>query len=53
MAVKEMTTKERFAWMYAHQEADRVPIVDSPWQPLEIWQVQRCQGHLPRAQALR
>jgi uroporphyrinogen decarboxylase len=32
MGEKEMTTKERFARMYAHQEADRVPIVDSPWQ---------------------
>ena len=27
-----MTTKERFLRMYAHQEADRVPIIDSPWQ---------------------
>lgn len=27
-----MTTHERFARMYAHQEADRIPIIDSPWQ---------------------
>lgn len=26
-----MTTKERFLRMYRHQEADRVPIIDSPW----------------------
>ena len=26
-----MTSKERFLRMYAHQEADRVPIIDSPW----------------------
>ena len=26
-----LTTKERFARMYAHKEADRVPIMDSPW----------------------
>lgn len=26
-----MTTKERFERMYAHKEADRVPIIDSPW----------------------
>ena len=27
-----MTTHERFSRMYAHQEADRIPIVDYPWQ---------------------
>jgi uroporphyrinogen decarboxylase len=26
-----MTTKERFARMYSHREADRVPIIDGPW----------------------
>ena len=26
-----MTSKERFARMYAHKEADRIPIIDSPW----------------------
>ena len=26
-----MTTKERFARMYAHKEADCVPIIDDPW----------------------
>lgn len=26
-----MTSKERIARMYAHQEADRIPIYDSPW----------------------
>ena len=33
-----MTSKERFARMFAHQEADRVPIIDSPWAgPLSRW----------------
>ena len=27
----EMTTRERFLKMYAHEEADRIPIIDSPW----------------------
>lgn len=26
-----MTSKERFKRMYEHREADRVPIIDSPW----------------------
>lgn len=26
-----MTGRERFYRMYAHQEADRIPIIDSPW----------------------
>jgi uroporphyrinogen decarboxylase len=26
-----MTTRERFARMFEHKEADRVPIIDSPW----------------------
>ena len=26
-----MTTKERFLRMYRHEEADRIPIIDSPW----------------------
>jgi len=26
-----MTSKERFKRMYEHKEADRVPIIDSPW----------------------
>lgn len=29
--MKPMTTHERFARMYAHKEADRVPVIDSPW----------------------
>jgi uroporphyrinogen decarboxylase len=33
-----MTSHERFARMYAHQEADRVPIIDSPWgATIERW----------------
>ena len=27
-----MTSKERFKRMYEHREADRVPIIDSPWE---------------------
>jgi uroporphyrinogen decarboxylase len=34
----EMTSHERFARMYAHREADRVPIIDSPWPAtIERW----------------
>ena len=34
-----MTVKERFARMYAHKEADRVPIIDSPWAgTIRRWQ---------------
>lgn len=34
-----MTTYERVKRMYAHQEADRVPITDSPWgATIERWQ---------------
>ena len=27
----QLTSKERFMRMFAHKEADRVPIIDSPW----------------------
>ena len=27
-----MNSWERFKRMYEHKEADRVPIIDSPWQ---------------------
>jgi uroporphyrinogen decarboxylase len=34
----QMTTRERFARMYDHREADRIPIVDSPWRTtIERW----------------
>jgi len=29
--MKPMTSHERFQRMFAHQEADRIPIIDSPW----------------------
>jgi uroporphyrinogen decarboxylase len=33
-----MTSRERFARMYAHREADRVPIIDEPWAAtIERW----------------
>ena len=37
--MKELTSFERFSRMYAHREADRVPIIDSPWgATIERWQ---------------
>lgn len=34
-----MTSHERFRRMFAHQEADRIPIIDSPWDAtVERWQ---------------
>ncbi|MDW7681816.1 MAG: hypothetical protein SCK70_14735 [bacterium] len=33
-----MTTRERFLRMFEHREADRVPIIDSPWNAtIERW----------------
>lgn len=33
-----MTSHERFRRMFAHQEADRIPIIDSPWDAtIERW----------------
>ncbi|MCD6285700.1 MAG: hypothetical protein J7M39_07305 [Anaerolineae bacterium] len=35
----ELTSHERMRRMYAHQEADRVPVTDSPWNAtIERWQ---------------
>ncbi|MCK5118017.1 MAG: hypothetical protein KAQ78_00440 [Candidatus Latescibacteria bacterium] len=37
--MKEMTSRERFLRMYDHREADRIPIIDSPWgATIERWQ---------------
>jgi uroporphyrinogen decarboxylase len=37
--VTTFTTHERFRRMFAHQEADRVPIIDDPWAAtIERWQ---------------
>jgi len=37
--MNRMTSRERFARMYAHREADRIPIIDSPWgATIERWQ---------------
>jgi len=34
----EMTSRERFARMFEHREADRVPIIDAPWPAtIERW----------------
>jgi len=36
--MSEMTTHERFSRMFAHREADRVPIIDIPWaETIERW----------------
>ena len=33
-----MTSHERFRRMYAHQEADRIPVMDSPWtETIQRW----------------
>ena len=29
--MKELTSRERFLRMFSHQTADRIPIMDSPW----------------------
>jgi len=29
--MKEMTSRERFSRIFDHKEADRIPIIDSPW----------------------
>jgi uroporphyrinogen decarboxylase len=35
----QLTTHERFARMFAHRDADRVPIIDGPWgSTIERWQ---------------
>ncbi|MCF7855826.1 MAG: hypothetical protein K9N51_13580 [Candidatus Pacebacteria bacterium] len=35
----QMTSRKRFARMFAHEEADRIPIIDSPWSAtIERWQ---------------
>jgi uroporphyrinogen decarboxylase len=35
----EMTSHERYARIFAHQEADRVPVIDGPWDAtIERWQ---------------
>ncbi len=35
---QQMTSRERIARMYAHKEADRVPIMDSPWtETIDRW----------------
>jgi len=37
--MNEMTSHERFKRMYEHREADRVPVIDSPWSAtIERWQ---------------
>lgn len=33
-----MTSRERFGRMFEHREADRIPVIDSPWQAtIERW----------------
>lgn len=41
---RPLSTHERFSRMYAHQEADRVPIMDSPWSTtIDRW----CEQGMP------
>ena len=36
--MQEMTTHERFTRMFQHRQADRIPIIDSPWRStVERW----------------
>ncbi len=43
-----MTSRERFARMFAHQEADRVPIIDGPWgSTIERWQREGLPADVP------
>jgi uroporphyrinogen decarboxylase len=37
--MKELTSRERFTRMFEHRDADRVPIIDSPWgATIERWE---------------
>ncbi len=37
--MKTLTSHDRFQRMFAHQDADRIPIIDSPWEAtIERWQ---------------
>jgi uroporphyrinogen decarboxylase len=41
----EITSHARFTRMYAHQEADRIPVTDSPWNAtIERWQTEGLPG---------
>ncbi len=36
--MRKLTSRERFGRMYQHREADRVPVLDSPWpETIERW----------------
>ena len=36
---RSLTTHERIARMYAHHEADRIPVIDYPWEStIKRWQ---------------
>lgn len=34
LTIKELANKERFQRIFAHKEADRIPVVDSQWATL-------------------
>jgi len=39
MTMDKLSAKERFTRIYEHREADRIPIIDSPWSAtIERWQ---------------
>ena len=48
--MKEMTTHERMSRMYAHQEADRVPVTDAIWSTtIERWHREGMPEHVSAA----
>lgn len=43
-----MTANERFSRMYAHKDADRIPIIDSPWAgTMARWRKEGMPGKMP------
>ena len=43
LCMAEMKSRERFARMFEHREADRVPIMDFPWQgTVKRWHRKEC-----------
>ncbi len=48
MPMSEMTSHERFKRMFAHQPADRVPIIDAPWgTTIERWRTEGLPEDVP------
>ena len=44
----KLTSHERFARMYAHKDADRIPIIDSPWEgTIRRWESEGMPAGMP------